>query len=105
MVYAIVSAKNLKLELTTSTIIGSQIINLQLCLGIPWLINNLMSGVLIFNDLAVFDSLFAIFIIVLVGLLFMIISRFKLTFCLGFQLILLYVGYVVFEVFNNYKKI
>jgi hypothetical protein len=55
--------------------------------------------------LAVFDSLFAIFIIVLVGLLFMIISRFKLTFCLGFQLILLYVGYVVFEVFNNYKKI
>ena len=65
MVYTIISAKNLRTELATSTIIGSQIVNLQLSLGIPWLISNILNGNLIFNDPTIFYSMFAIFLIVL----------------------------------------
>ena len=62
MVYTIISAKNLRTELATSTIIGSQIVNLQLSLGIPWLISNILNGNLIFNDPTIFYSMFAIFL-------------------------------------------
>jgi len=38
------AAKKKETEILTSSIIGSQIFNLQICLGAPWLITNMIYG-------------------------------------------------------------
>lgn len=40
---ATIAAINKKTEFATSSIIGSQIINLQIALGLPWLAHNLVN--------------------------------------------------------------
>ena len=104
MANATISAKNCKIELATSTVIGSQIVNLQLCLGVPWLLSNIFFGPIFFSDVNIFNSIFAIFLIVFLTLTLIWVGKYRLSFGLGVELIILYVFYVIFEFYQTFSK-
>lgn len=96
-VNATVAAKNRQTELMTSTIIGSQIFNLQICLGVPWLLTNLIYGEIVLKDPTIYLSILVV--LVVVGITFVIITlfKFKLNYGLGTALVFTYAFYAVFE--------
>lgn len=63
---ASVAAKNKKTELATSSIIGSQIMNLQICLGLPWMLAILIHQQnIVFYDASIFISVMVVVILIL----------------------------------------
>lgn len=90
----------MQVEIMTSSIIGSQIFNLQICLGLPWLIANIVFGPIIVEDPTIFTSIL-VAVVVVIGS-FSLMKAFDYSFGLGLgtSLIFSYIAYVVFE----YKK-
>ena len=98
---ATVAAKHNRIELATSAIIGSQIINIHLCLGLPWLVKNIIEGDVIFKEQSLFFSIFIVFFITLLSLFTIVINRYKLNKKLGIQLLCIYFIYFFYEFREN----
>lgn len=93
--------------LLTSSILGSQVVNMQLCLGVPWLISILKNkyngkpSVINFGNKNPFKFLLPLFIVVLTSIFIMIISKVNLNKKSGTCLIILYFIYLFFEIDLN----
>jgi Ca2+/Na+ antiporter len=92
-----IAAKNKQTELATSSIIGSQIFNLHICLGCPWLLANLIFGEIPIVDSTIFISIIVVFVVVLVSLGLILLFKLKLNYPLGILLIISYFVYMWFE--------
>lgn len=96
------AAKLRKIELAVQTIIGSQIINLHLCLGVPWLLYNLTQGVLHFPPGQMFSSMMTVFLVVILSLLILRLGRHRLSYQTGGALVALYLVFFGLEwTYNN----
>lgn len=100
---ATVAAKHDRMELATSAIIGSQIINIHLCLGLPWLVKNLTEGEVVFKEQSLFYSIFIVFFITSLSVLTMKMNEYKLNRKLGVQLLAIYLVYFIYEFKENVK--
>jgi Ca2+/Na+ antiporter len=96
-----VAAKNQQIELMTSSIIGSQIFNLQICLGLPWLIKTFLSGNISLNQTTMFGSIVVVVVIVLISMMVMLCFKLRLTYGLGICLVFTYGFYAGFEYVEN----
>jgi Ca2+/Na+ antiporter len=85
----------------TSSIIGSQIFNLQICLGLPWLIKTSLGGSIALNQTTMFGSIVVVVIIVLISLMVLLSFKLKLTYGLGICLVFTYCFYAGFEYLEN----
>ena len=85
----------------TSSVIGSQIFNLQICLGVPWLMKTLFDGPIILTDKALFGSIMVVVLIVCITMLVIVSFKLRLTYGLGFCLMITYVFYAGFEYVQN----
>jgi Ca2+/Na+ antiporter len=98
-----VAAKNKRMELATSAIIGSQILNLQLALGLPWMITTIVTGESIdFEDPSIFLTITVALIVVLVCLALILLANLNLHYYLGWEMIIIYMAYLIFEYCNSF---
>lgn len=98
-------------ELLTTSIIGSQIMNLQVCLGVPWLISiftelfskNNHKPVINFGTKDPFIYLIPLFAVVLSSILILSLFKVKLNKKSGICLICVYIFYLIYEYNINAK--
>ncbi len=100
---AAVAVKMRSPDLLVTSIIGSQVINLQLCLGIPWtfamirkILNTDNTATLVFEK-NVLEYILPAAIVVLLSMLLFTIYDVKLNRKCGILLSLVYVGYLIAE--------
>lgn len=105
---ASVATKIQAADLLTTSILGSQVINLQLCLGLPWMIsivrNYYEKGeplVLNFGHRNPLKFLLPLFIVVLVSIFIMTVFQTNLNKKSGICLILIYIIYLAYEFDHN----
>ena len=97
---SIILAKNNKIELMISSLIGGQITNLLICLAVPWGINIIKNNIVgnkinyIVIEKCNFNSL------ILLTIFCMIVINIKGIFK-SYILIWLYIGYLLYEFYNN----
>ena len=93
--------------LLTTSILGSQVVNMQLCLGVPWLISILKNEyngkptIINFGKRNPFKFLLPLFIVVMTSIFIMIIFKVNLNKKSGTCLIILYFIYLFFEIDIN----
>jgi Ca2+/Na+ antiporter len=98
VINACVAAKNRQIEFVTSSIVGSQILNLQVALGLPWLVSVIIyDAPVVFNDESIYLTTAMAFLIAVLSVLVIVGNELQLSYCTGVQLILLYVVYCVVE--------
>lgn len=108
-VNASVATKLNAVELLTTSILGSQVMNLQICLGLPWLIsiirNFYYNGymVLDFGDKNPLKYFFPLFLVVLASVFVMTLFNVNLNKKSGTCLIFIYTFYLVYEFKNNFQ--
>ncbi len=101
MVSSVIVAKQGRAGMAVSNAIGSNIFDIFIGLGLPWLIISLVTGDAIFFDIEGLDiSVGLLFGSVLLILTFLIWKKWRLTKKLGLTLILLYILYVIWEIFR-----
>ncbi|CAD8102975.1 unnamed protein product [Paramecium primaurelia] len=99
---ASLAAKNKKTELATSSIIGSQIMNLQICLGFPWVLTMLIwQRNITFYDETISQSMLAIMTVVLTSFFLMLQQKLRLTYKLGIMLLSIYLLYFIYELLQQ----
>jgi Ca2+/Na+ antiporter len=100
---ACVAAKLGKVDLMIASILGTQILNLQFCLGFPWFISTLMtSGLQIMvSDNNTFKFFATVFFVVLATVLSLTMFGMKLNRVTGFILVIIYLVYITYEFKNN----
>jgi Ca2+/Na+ antiporter len=104
---ATVAAKLRAADLLTTSILGSQVVNLQICLGLPWLIsilNNEYYGkptLINFEKKSPLKYLLPLFIIVLGSIFIMTFFNVNLNKKSGVCLIILYFAYLFLEIDIN----
>lgn len=107
---ASVAAKAKKVDILTTSILASQIMNLQICLGVPWIIS-------MFNNHSLNKGYFVDFgkenvlklflpLLIVVGSCVLVIFLFsrRLNRYSGFCLVIIYMGYFIFESLNSKKQ-
>ena len=92
-----VAAKILRIELATTAIIGGQILNLYLCLGLPWFIKNVTSGPILISGHHFHRAIYATLSVLAIIMFIMFVNRFKMNYYMGVELILVYVGFCTYE--------
>ncbi len=103
MVSSVIVAKQGRAGMAVSNAIGSNIFDIFIGLGLPWMVKILIiDQALDFNIVRLNVSVGLLFASVLLILAFLIWKKWKLTQNLGFTLILLYILYVVWEIFRIY---
>lgn len=103
MVSSVIVAKQGRAGMAVSNAIGSNIFDIFIGLGLPWLVMIMIIDKPIKFDIAGLDvSVGLLFSSVLLILFFLIWKKWRLTQNLGFTLILLYILYVVWEIFRIY---
>ena len=108
-VNASVATKLNAVELLTTSILGSQVMNLQICLGLPWLIsiirNFYYNGYLVldFGDKNPLKYFFPLFLVVLASVFVMTLFNVNLNKKSGTCLIFIYTFYLVYEFKNNFQ--
>lgn len=103
MISSVIVAKQGRAGMAVSNAIGSNIFDIFVGLGLPWLIKTLVSGKAIRFDIVGLDiSVGLLFGSVLLILFFLMWKKWKLTQNLGIFLILLYIIYVIWEIFRVY---
>jgi Ca2+/Na+ antiporter len=106
---ATVATKLKAVDLLTTTIIGSQVMNLQICLGLPWLISIIKnyyyegSMVIDFGDRNPLKYFFPLFLVVLAAIFVMTLFNVNLNRRSGICLIVIYLTYLVYEFNHNFK--
>lgn len=105
---ASIAAKMNKVDLLTTGILASQIMNLHLCLGIPWIIYMIKSKIEKDKDLFIFfgkEQLIRLFISLLITILASVLVIFlfnrKLNRTSGIILLLIYSLYFIYEMINS----
>ena len=103
MVSSVIVAKQGRAGMAVSNAIGSNIFDIFIGLGLPWLVKILIiDDVIKFNIVGLDVSVGLLFGSVLLILFFLIWKKWKLTQNLGFTLIMLYILYVIWEIFRVY---
>ncbi len=103
MVSSVIVAKQGRAGMAVSNAIGSNIFDIFIGLGLPWFIKSLITKEPIEFNIAGLDvSVGLLFGSVLLILFFLILKKWRLTQNLGFTLILLYILYVIWEIFRVY---
>lgn len=103
MISSVIVAKQGRAGMAVSNAIGSNIFDIFIGLGLPWLIKTFVSGKAIVFDVQRLDvSVGLLFGSVLLILFFLMWKKWRLTQSLGFFLILLYILYVIWEIFRIY---
>jgi Ca2+/Na+ antiporter len=104
---AIAATKLRAVDLLTSSCLGSQIINIQLCLGVPWLIS-ILKNYYISGDLEIqFDEkkplkyLLGLFIVIVCALVIFGLFGVNLNRKSGICLTIIYLMYLIYELINN----
>ncbi len=101
MVSSVIVAKQGRAGMAVSNAIGSNIFDIFIGLGLPWLVKILIVDEVIKIDIDGLDiSVGLLFVSVLLILFFLIWKKWKLTQNLGFTLILLYILFVIWEIFR-----
>lgn len=103
MVSSVIVAKQGRAGMAVSNAIGSNIFDIFIGLGLPWLVKIMIIDQPIEFQLVGLDvSVGLLFGSVLLILFFLIWKKWRLTQNLGFTLIMLYILYVVWEIFRVY---
>jgi len=103
MVSSVIVAKQGRAGMAVSNAIGSNIFDIFIGLGLPWLVKILIvDDVIKFNIDGLDISVGLLFASVLLILFFLVWKKWRLTQNLGFTLILLYILYVIWEIFRAY---
>lgn len=103
MVSSVIVAKQGRAGMAVSNAIGSNIFDIFIGLGLPWMVKILIVDQAIELNIVGLDvSVGLLFGSVLLILFFLILKKWKLTQNLGFTLILLYILYVIWEIFRVY---
>ena len=103
MVSSVIVAKQGRAGMAVSNAIGSNIFDIFIGLGLPWLVKIIIvDDVLKYNIDGLDISVGLLFASVLLILFFLVWKKWKLTQNLGFTLILLYILYVIWEIFRVY---
>jgi Ca2+/Na+ antiporter len=108
-VNASVATKLNAVELLTTTILGTQVMNLQICLGIPWLISILKNYyyngrmILDFKDKNPLNYFLPLFLVVLASIFVLTLFNVNLNRRSGICLILIYIIYLVYEFKHNFQ--
>ena len=100
---AAVAARLGKVDLLISSILGTQILNLQICLGFPWFISTLTTPGLqiLIADTNTFKFFATVFFVVLATILSFSMLSMKLNRISGFALVIIYLVYITYEFKNN----
>ena len=100
---ACVAAKLGKVDLLIASILGTQILNLQFCLGFPWLISTLTSSGLqiLIADTNTFKFFATVFFVVLATILVISMFSMRLNKITGLILVMIYLVYITYEFKNN----
>lgn len=100
-----VAAKRGNAQLSVSAVMATQILNLQISLGLPWLIGILIFGEIEIYDETTLDSLYFTLLITALSFMTLICNSLKLDIRSGFILTALYVFFVLIEFFvlGNYE--
>ena len=100
---ACVAAKLGKVDLLIASILGTQILNLQFCLGFPWLISTLTTSGLqiLITDTNTFKFFATVFFVVLATILVLTMFSMRLNRISGFILVIIYLIYITYEFKNN----
>jgi Ca2+/Na+ antiporter len=89
--------------MAVSNAIGSNIFDIFVGLGLPWLLKTAISGKAIYFDIEGLNiSVGLLFASVLFILFSLMWKKWRLTQSLGFILIMLYILYVIWEIFRVY---
>jgi K+-dependent Na+/Ca+ exchanger-like protein len=103
MVSSVIVAKQGRAGMAVSNAIGSNIFDIFIGLGLPWFVKILIvDNVIEFSIVGLDVSVGLLFGSVLLILFFLIWKKWKLTQNLGFTLIMLYILYVIWEIFRVY---
>lgn len=88
-------------DMAVSNTVGSNIFDILLCLGFPWLLKttfvdynapvNVISGSIIYTSLSLFGT-------VIIFVLLVLLNGWKLNRCLGFILMILYIGFITIAI-------
>jgi len=100
---ASVCAKQGKVDTLLASILGTQILNLQFCLGAPWLVSTLTSPGLqiLISDNNIFRFFATVFFVVLAVVLSLTMFGMKLHKGTGLVLVVIYFVYITYEFRNN----
>jgi sodium/potassium/calcium exchanger 6 len=105
LVTSVVAVKHNAGNLLITSIIGSQVINLQICLGLPWAIA-IMKSYIMYNDTSfrlmfeatdIVNYLMPTFVLVIFSLLILTAFNVSLNKKSGYSLILAYCLYIIYE--------
>jgi Ca2+/Na+ antiporter len=94
-------------DLLTASLLGSQVINLQLCLGLPWIISMIRKFYhgepveVNFGKRNPLKFLLPLFIVVIASIFIMTLFKHNLNKNSGACLILIYFGYLIYEFNHN----
>ena len=103
MISSVIVARQGRAGMAVSNAVGSNIFDIFIGLGLPWLLKTLISGkALEFNIVGLNISVGLLFGSVLLILFFLMWKKWRLTPSLGIFLILLYILYVIWEIFRVY---
>jgi len=107
---ASVAAKLNSADLLTTSILGAQIMNIQLCLGLPWILS-MIKNYFSYNKPTLIDFanknplnfVLPLFLVVLASIFILTIFKMNLNKKSGVCLIIIYIFYIVYEYKNNLK--
>ena len=91
------AAKHMQTESASSDIIGGQILNLHVCLGLPWIIGCIVKGTISFPSPKTFVSLLIVLIMTTISIGLMIVNKTRLNYLLGGSLVSTYFIYILVE--------
>ncbi len=96
-------------DLLTTSILGSQVMNLQLCLGLPWMISIVKSylngkpGIIDFGKRNPLKFCLPLFLVVMISILVLTVFKLNLNKRSGVCLIIIYICYLVYEFNHNIR--
>lgn len=100
----IISAKAKMAGQATSSLFGSQIINIQVSLGFPWMVKNILYGPVKLNDPNIPSSIEAIILVLFAMYLILIFGKMKLNYCNGTLILIVYFLYISYEISQNWSE-
>jgi K+-dependent Na+/Ca+ exchanger-like protein len=103
MISSVIVAKQGRGDMAVSNAIGSNIFDILIGLGLPWLIITLIKGkpILTYTD-GLNESIFLLFASVILIFFAFIISKWRAHKTFGYILILIYFGYLIYEIIGWY---
>jgi len=86
----------------TAALFGGQILNIYLCLGIPWLLDNIFNGSMGVDSKFILPAVCVTFVMIVFCLVIMYFNDRKLSDKVGYALVGVYLVYIPFILFGTY---